>query len=127
MRAMTKPMKVIYNADCPICAREIAHYRKRAHSGEAAVEFLPLCDAPEFGLTEDQAARRLHVVNGETILNGADAFIAMWSRVPGYQWLARLVGQPFLHGAAHRIYEQVLAPTLYALHRRRVRRTARRP
>ncbi|WP_102109414.1 thiol-disulfide oxidoreductase DCC family protein [Oceaniglobus roseus] len=121
---MTKPVTVIYNHTCPVCRREIDAYRRTAEAQDLPLSFRGLdSDAlPDWGLTPDTAARRLHVVKDGELLAGLDAFAAVWDELPRLRWLARLVRRPRVHAVADALYERVLAPVLYALHRRRVRR-----
>jgi predicted DCC family thiol-disulfide oxidoreductase YuxK len=118
---------VIYNADCPVCAAEIGAYRDHAARAGLAIRFTPLskADLAALGLTPEAAARRLHVVQGGRLLAGLPAFRALWAEMPRYRWLARLTGLPGLRPLAGAIYERVLAPALYALHRRRLARADR--
>jgi predicted DCC family thiol-disulfide oxidoreductase YuxK len=114
-----KDTTVIYNGDCPVCTREIAVYRARA---QGPVRFLDLnaCDLGRFGLTPDQAARRLHVVEDGRLLAGVDAFRALWRATPGFGWLATLTGFPGVRHLTGAVYERVLAPALYRRHLRRL-------
>ncbi|MEM1431924.1 MAG: DCC1-like thiol-disulfide oxidoreductase family protein [Pseudomonadota bacterium] len=115
---------MIYNSDCPICAREIASYRRYAEARDLPLEFSGLTDAAALGsgLTVDEAARRLHVVKDGELLSGLAAFAALWAALPRFRWLARIVSLPVIRPVAHAVYEGVLAPLLYAMHRRRVAR-----
>jgi predicted DCC family thiol-disulfide oxidoreductase YuxK len=115
-----KDTTVIYNGACPVCSREIGVYRARA---EGPVSFVDLNDADlgVFGLTRDDAARRLHVVEDGRLLAGVDAFRALWRATPGFRWLAAVVGLPGVRQVAGTIYERVLAPMLYRRHLRRMR------
>ncbi len=121
---MTRTLTVIYNGACPICAREIAHYRRQAEAARAAIAFVDLNGSPGHvrGLTPDAAARRLHADDGERMHSGVAAFTLLWDRLPGWRWLARLVRLPGIGAVAGCVYERILAPTLYAMHRRRERR-----
>lgn len=115
---------VLYNAECPICAREIGFYRREAEARGAALRFEPLTEgAPErHGLTPDEAARRLHVVRGGEVLSGIEAFRALWAALPRTAALARITGLPVLRQLAGFLYEHAAAPALHAMHLRRVRR-----
>ncbi|MGY6412424.1 MAG: thiol-disulfide oxidoreductase DCC family protein [Alkalilacustris sp.] len=117
---------VLYNGDCPICSREIAAYRRRAERTGAALAFEDLngADLGEWGLGEEDARRRLHVRMGDRVLAGLPAFVALWERLPGMGWLARLVSLPGIAWGAERVYEHVLAPALHWLDRRRRRTCA---
>ena len=121
MSAEEAQTRVLYNAACPICAREIDLYRRRAERRGLPVRFDALQDGAlaRYGVDADAAARRLHVLQDGSVLSGMDAFRALWSQMPGLAWLARATGMPGLRGAADWSYERVLAPLLYRAHRRR--------
>ncbi len=120
---MSKQCTVIYNGDCPICAREIEVYRARAGAGVAFVD-LNGADLSAYGLTSDEAARQLYVVRDGRVLAGVDAFLALWRETPGFGWLARLVDLPGVRLVAGGVYGWVLAPVLFAMHKRRQARGA---
>jgi predicted DCC family thiol-disulfide oxidoreductase YuxK len=113
--------EVIYNGACPICSREIAAYARAAEAGALPLRFTDLssCDLARLGLTEEAAARRLHVLRGGELLSGVPAFLALWAEMPRLRWLSRLVGLPGMRHVATLVYEGALAPALYAMHRRR--------
>ncbi|MCC6008232.1 MAG: DUF393 domain-containing protein [Rhodobacteraceae bacterium] len=121
--------RVLYNAACPICSAEIAHYADLARRSGAPLNFEAIGpDTLEaWGLDEESATRRLHVLRGQELRSGVDAFIAMWAALPRWRWLAWLVGLPGLRGLAHLGYEHVAAPLLYRAHRRRQARLAYEP
>jgi predicted DCC family thiol-disulfide oxidoreductase YuxK len=54
---------------------------------------------------------------------GVDAFAALWSVLPGWRWLARLVRLPGIGWVAALAYDRIAAPLLYRAH---LRRQARR-
>lgn len=123
---MTASTIVIYNANCPICSREIASYRRYCEARALPVAFRDLdrTDLGALGLTPEDAARRLHVIADGTLLAGTPAFIALWAAMPRFRPLARIVSLPGLRQIATLLYEGIAAPALYALHRRRVARRA---
>ena len=55
--------RILYNATCPVCSFEIDAYRRRAIREGLALQFDTLDHAADWGLTPDQAARRLHVIH----------------------------------------------------------------
>jgi len=88
---------VLYDGACPLCAREIAHYQ--GLSPVAPVRFADVSAAPEgdlgCGIDRRAALARMHVVEPDgTVVSGARAFIALWKRMPGWRWLARLASVP---------------------------------
>lgn len=121
---MEQETRVLYNDTCPLCRFEIGHYRARAEATGAPVRFDPLDRAESWGLTEDQAARRLHVIHGGRMLSGFDAFRAVWSALPRWRWLARLTGLPGVRQGLAFAYDRLASPLLYRAHVRRRRARA---
>lgn len=114
-------LSVLYNAECPICAREIDHYARHANRHALPIRFDPFhtTDLQAYGITADLAARRLHVLHQGRVVSGVPAFLLLWRAMPGYHWLARFVGMPGVRHAAAGLYDHILAPLLYRLHLRR--------
>ena len=108
--------RVLYNETCPVCSFEIDAYRKRAEASDLPIRFDTIGDATRWGLTPDQAARRLHVLHKGELLSGIPAFRALWGELPHLHWLARLTGRPVINYAATTLYDRLLAPLLYQMH-----------
>ena len=119
--------EVLYNANCPVCAFEIDHYRAYATRSGLPIRFddLNACELARWGLTADQAARRLYVRQGADLVSGIPAFLVLWAQMPRYRWLGRLVGLPGIRWGAAVVYDQVLAPVIYRWHLRRVAKAGR--
>lgn len=117
---------VLYNASCPVCGFEIAHYAAYAQAAGLSIRFDDLnSDAREsWGLDADTAARRLHVVHNGVLVAGIEAFVILWAQMPRYRWLSRLVGLPGIRQVAGALYDHILAPAIYRWHLRRMRRAA---
>ena len=49
--------------------------------------------------------RRLHVEQDGKIYQGIDAFLIVWSRLPKYKWLYKLVKTPGIYHASYIAYE----------------------
>lgn len=124
MNKETPKIRVLFNGSCPVCSREIAHYRGYCETRAVSARFEDLTgDAGEdWGLSPDEAARRLHVLHEGRLLSGMEAFRALWSEMPRYRWLARLTGLPVVRQILNVVYEALLAPLLYRSHRRRFAR-----
>jgi predicted DCC family thiol-disulfide oxidoreductase YuxK len=118
---MSTKLTVIYNDTCPICAREVGAYRRVTSDAGLDVAFAGLshCDLTQFDLTPEAAAQRFHVIQDGVVYDGVPAFLVLWQQMPRLRWLAWLLRLPLLHWGAVRVYDHVLAPALYALHRRR--------
>ena len=111
--------RILYNDTCPLCRFEIDHYRAAAARDGAPLRFDRLSEAESWGLTEDQAARRLHVLQDGKLLSGLAAFRAIWAGLPRWRWLARLTGLPVIRPALTLVYDRIAAPLLYRAHLRR--------
>lgn len=116
---MTDQTRVLYNETCPICRAEISAYERRALRDGLPIRFDTLSHAADWGLTADDAAKRLHVWHKGQILSGLPAFRALWQEMPHLKWLAALTGLPGVHWLASQTYDHILAPLLYRAHRRR--------
>lgn len=124
---MTTKTTVLYNGACPICRREIDHYRRLDRQGDQALGFTDISAdgrmLERLVLSEDAAKRRLHVLGADgRLLAGVPAFAAIWERLPRYRWMARLSRVTVLGRLLGWAYE----PIAFALYRLDRRRTARR-
>lgn len=85
---------VLFDGACPLCSREIAHYRRLR--GADQVEWVDVSTTPNlfwlYGIDRHTAMRRFHVrtPDGEWVV-GAAAFVELWSHLRGYWLLARAV------------------------------------
>jgi len=117
---------VLYNASCPVCNFEIQHYARYADRTGLPIRFDDLnSDARvHWGLDADAAAKRLYVLHEGKLFSGIPAFLVLWAQMPRYRWLAWTFGLPGIFQTACWIYDFVLAPVIYRLHLRRLRKTA---
>lgn len=119
---MTNKTEVLYNESCPVCRREVHHYERLSQKAGLAIGYDDLADDTRlagWGLTPEQAAKRLHVRKDGHIHAGIPAFIVLWREIPQYRWLARLINLPGVHWVACKVYDHILAPLLYRWHLRR--------
>lgn len=108
-------LTVFYDGACPLCRREIAHLQRlAAKRGGAGLVFVDLtATANESGLPQgvcrDTLMARFHVLQPDgTFLSGAAAFAAVWARLPGWRWLARVAALPGGLAALERLYRLFL-------------------
>lgn len=93
-------LTVLYDGGCPLCRREIAHVKGLAdRRSESALCFLDISGSSEghdrFSTDRSALLARFHVERSDgSRLDGAAAFVAMWDRLPGWRWLARLSRLP---------------------------------
>ena len=93
-------LTLFYDGLCPLCSREINYYRKRA-GDDASIQFLditaPGFDAAGHGLDAAKIHREMHVKVGDEVHVGVKAFLALWRRIPGFHWMARLGSLPVVY------------------------------
>lgn len=118
-----EPTEILYNDTCPVCRFEIGHYARAATRQDLPLRFDPLDRAGDWGLTPEQAARRLHARRGGEVVSGLAAFRLIWAAMPRWRWLAHLTGLPLVSPALTFLYDRAVGPFLY---RRHVARQARR-
>lgn len=113
---MTAPTLTVYfNGRCSICAPEVAMYRRMAEQhGVTSLLFTNIfeTDLPR-GYDTETLLRRIHAHDGEKMLVGAPAFIAMWARLPKFKYLAYAINWPIMRGMTGLIYTHLIAPWLY--------------
>ncbi len=85
---------VFYDGACPLCSREIHHYRRLDR--QCSIDWVDITRQPEllerYGLTSAQAMQRLHVLDQSNQWHtGTNGFALIWSRLPGYRWLSALL------------------------------------
>jgi predicted DCC family thiol-disulfide oxidoreductase YuxK len=103
---------VFYDGACPLCRREIAHYQRLDR--RARIEWVDITRQPERlagnGIAFTDAMQRLHVRESDgRIVTGAEAFVALWARLPYYRVLARLVSRPWRVRLLDRAYTRFAA------------------
>ena len=103
---------VFYDGDCPLCRREIAHYRRLDREArlcwvDAAAETEVLA---RHGLSVQAAMAELHVLDtAGRWQRGVDAFLVIWQHLPGYRWLGRLVRGLWLRAPLGFLYRRFAA------------------
>lgn len=123
---------VLYDGACPLCRREIGHARRLADGqGGAGLAFVDVathgCTLPDAPDRQALLARfHVRLADGRW-LSGAAAFAAMWARLPGWRWLARLARLPGMLPVMEQAYRGFLRlrPALQRLAGRLDRRTPR--
>ena len=76
----------------------------------------------EINKTKKQMIRRLHLKKNNEILIGVDVFIYIWSQIPAYKFLSKLIELPIIYQFSNIFYE-VLALLLYLKNYRQVARS----
>ena len=100
-----KTPKVYFNNSCSVCRMEINHYKKfNKKLGWIDVTNNKQAQK-ETAKSSAELIRRLHVEQDGKIYQGIDAFLIVWSRLPKYRWLYKLVKTPGIYHASYIAYE----------------------
>ncbi len=88
---------VLYDGSCPLCAREIAMYRRQ--TGAEAICWLDITQIPNSdipsGLTRNEVLARFHFIRDDgSHAVGAVGFVELWKTLPNLKFLGRLAGSP---------------------------------
>ena len=101
-------MKVYFNNSCKICRTEIDMYKKEK------VQEIDWVDITNNYLAEKETSknskellRRLHVKEGDKIIQGADAFLILWKKIPKYKFLYKFFKLPIIYNLFSVGYELV--------------------
>ncbi|MCM2264680.1 MAG: DUF393 domain-containing protein [Desulfuromonadales bacterium] len=100
------PLRIFYDGACPVCSREIEHYRSQDHQGRivpvdiSAPDFDPL----PYGIPMNAFQFELHAIDQRgAVYRGVEAFRAIWQAFPdrmAYRLLAAAIGLPVINSAA---------------------------
>ena len=90
-------MKVYFNNSCKICKAEIDLYKKEKIK---EIEWIDITDnnlaTQETSKNSKELLRRLHVKDGEKVLEGAEAFLILWKEMPKYKFLYNFFKLPVI-------------------------------
>ena len=101
-------IKVFFNNSCNICKMEIDHYKKHSDDNLEWVDITNNQQAVELtSKSKEELLRRLHVIDNGQIIGGAKAFIIIWSKIPKYNFLSKILSFKPLFVLFHYAYEFV--------------------
>lgn len=103
---------VFYDGSCPLCGREIAHYRRLRGSNNLLWVDISSNEVAlmAYGLDKERAMARFHVMDAHgTWHTGAFAFAELWSQLLGYRWLALIVMKLRLLNFMDKVYSRFAA------------------
>ena len=117
----TSNTRALYNGDCPVCSTEMCHYEAYSERKGLPLGFEDLnkSDLAEWGVTEDEATRLLHVMHDGQLYVGWDAFLVLWGQMPRYRLAARVGALPVIKQIASLGYKHIVARIIYERHLRR--------
>ena len=100
--------KVFFNNSCSICRFEINHYKKIANSSLEWVDITNNNDALKLtGKSKKDLLRRVHIISDGEVIGGAKAFIIIWSNIPKYKILSKILNIKIFFYFFHYTYEFV--------------------
>ena len=101
-------IKVFFNNSCNVCRLEINHYKKISDSNLEWIDITNNEDALKLtSKSQEELLRRLHVINDGQVIGGAKAFIIIWSKIPKYNFLSKLLSIKPLFFIFHYVYELI--------------------
>ena len=114
-------MKVYFNNSCKICKAEIDIYKKEEIR---EINWVDITDndfaKKETSKSSKQLLRRLHVKEGEKIIQGAEAFLVLWKKMPKYKFLYNFFKLPIIFNLFSITYE-IVAFFLYLKNKKQLK------
>ena len=116
-------MKVYFNNSCKICKAEIDLYKKEEINEINWVD-ITNNELAEKETSKDskQLLRRLHVKDGDNVLEGAKAVLLLWKKMPKYRFLYNFFKLPIIFNIFSVVYE-IVAFFLYIKNRKQLKKT----
>ena len=114
-------MKVYFNNSCKICKAEIDMYKKEKIEEIDWVDITNNEEAEkETSKNSSDLLRRLHVKDGGKILQGAEAFLVLWKKMPKYKFLYNFLKLPIIFTIFSFVYE-IVAFFLYIKNKKQLK------
>ena len=114
-------MKVYFNNSCKICKSEIDLYKKEKIDGIDWIDITNNEQAEkETSKNDRQLLRRLHVKDDEKVLEGAEAFLFVWKKIPRYRFLYKFIKLPIIFTIFNYVYE-IIAYFLYLKNKKQLK------
>tara|TARA_Y100000389_G_scaffold17247_1_gene15088 strand:+ start:191 stop:538 length:348 start_codon:yes stop_codon:yes gene_type:complete len=114
-------MKVYFNNSCKICKAEIDLYKKEKIQD---IDWVDITDNnlanKETSKNSKELLRRLHVKDGGKVIDGAEAFLVLWKKIPKYKFLYKFFKLPIIFNLFSISYE-VVAFFLYLKNKKQLK------
>ena len=114
-------VKVYFNNSCKICKAEIDLYKKEKVN---EIDWIDITNndvaEKEISKNNKQLLRRLHVKDGEKVLQGAEAFLLLWKKIPKYKFLYNFFKLPIIFQLFSFTYE-IVAFFLYLKNKKQLK------
>ena len=90
-------MKVYFNNSCKICRAEINLYKKE---NIKEIDWIDITNntvaQKETSRNEKELLRRLHIIEENKVIEGAEAFLYVWKKIPKYKFLYNFFKLPII-------------------------------
>jgi len=114
-------MKVYFNNSCKICKAEIDLYKKEKIQ---EIDWVDITNnelaKKETSKNSKELLRRLHVKEGNRIIQGAEAFLVLWKKMPKYKFLYNFLKLPIIFNLFSLGYE-IIAFFLYLKNKKQLK------
>ena len=114
-------MKVYFNNSCKICRSEINLYKKENIQD---IDWIDITDnkeaEKETSRNDKELLRRLHIKENGKIIQGAEAFLYVWKKIPKYKFLYKFFKLPIIFTIFKYGYE-IIAFFLYLKNRNQLK------
>ena len=114
-------MKVYFNNSCKICRSEINLYKKENIQEIDWIDITNNSNAEkETSKKDKELLRRLHVKDGSRVIEGAEAFLFVWKKIPKYNFLYKFFKLPIIFQVFKFAYE-IVAYFLYLKNKKQLK------
>ena len=101
-------MKVYFNNSCKICRSEINMYKKENIEDIDWIDITDNKDAEkETSKNDKELLRRLHIKENDQVIEGAEAFLYVWKKIPKYKFLYTFFKLPIIFTIFKYVYEMI--------------------
>ena len=121
LKAKNYDMKVYFNNSCKICRSEINLYKKENIQDIDWIDITHNKEAEKETFRNDkELLRRLHIKTDGKIIQGAEAFLYVWKKIPKYKFLYKFFKLPVIFTIFKYGYE-VIAFFLYLKNKKQLK------
>ena len=114
-------MKVYFNNSCKICRAEINLYKKENVKEIDWIDITNNSNAEiETSKNNKELLRRLHIKDGNRIIEGAEAFLLVWKKIPKYKFLYSFFKLPIIF-TIFKIGYEIIAFFLYLKNKKQLK------
>ncbi len=114
-------MKVYFNNSCKICRSEINMYKKENIEDIDWIDITNNKEAEkETSKNDKELLRRLHIKENDQLIEGAEAFLYVWKRIPKYKFLYSFFKLPIIFTIFKYGYE-IVAYFLYLKNKKQLK------